>query len=245
MSELSLFSWLTKRRSNLTPKIQVSFQCQACDKKFKRKLRRLYIDLNTYDQRQLGESRPKRSEFIAPERIICPRCKAIDRYRFAPSIYQYIAQTSLMAANGMANPHQPIQCIRFTTLDGTVMHPLDALSYYATQLQDHPNDLNLRAAYANTLRMLGYLAQAEAQYRLILEQDDMEPQALLNLAVFHGQREEKDEAIHYLLRLVESETTGSHPDYELYADAAQQICDGVIRMDEIEMTAPAIFAVER
>lgn len=80
---------------------------------------------------------------------------------------------------------------------------MDALLYYAEQVQKQPEELDLRLDYANTLRMLGYHQEAEGQYRLVLERDETEPQALLNLAVFHGKREEKAEATSYLLRLVE------------------------------------------
>lgn len=83
MSEFGLFSWLTKRRSHLRPKVALDFQCRVCQRKFRRKLSRLFIELNTYDQRQLGQTRPKRSEFIIPERIACPKCKTVDQYRLA------------------------------------------------------------------------------------------------------------------------------------------------------------------
>ena len=241
--KFSFREWLTRTRTSLYPKIDFEFHCLACRQRFKYKLRRLYVDLNTYDQRQLGP-RPRRSEFVVPERVICPKCKASDQFKLASSAYHHLATIPLIANNGLPNPRIPIQCIRFKLRDGRPMHPLDGLALYAKEVAEWPEDLALRLAYANTLRMLGHHAEAEAQYRQVLERDPLEPEATLNLAVFHGKRQEKEVAVKYLFALVDSAETSQHPNHDIFAEAAQQIMDGVIQMDSIELTAPVLFDVD-
>lgn len=242
---MKLFEWLTRRRIGLYPKIEVEFHCTACKHRFKRHLRRLYIELNTLDQRQQQSRPPRRSEFIVPERIVCPKCGAVDQFRLGPTIYQHLAQTVLIASNGIAIPHNPIQCIRFTLLDGRSMHPLDAVKLYAQQVARQPEDIPLRLEYANTLRMLGYHEEAEAQYHEVLDREPIEPEASLNLAVFHGKREEKELAVKYLLQILDTAEHSPHPNHDVFAEAAQLIADGEIKMEEIELTAPALFDINQ
>ena len=244
MMHFNLFEWLTRRRVNLTPKVEVEFKCTACNYHFKRKLRRLYIDLNTLDQRQLLNKPQKRSEFVVPERITCPKCKAVDKFRPAKSTYHLLATVPLIASDYLPNPHNPIQCIRFALPDGQAMHPLDALNLYAQQVAQHSDRIDLRLEYANTLRMLGYHTEAESQYQTILAQDPTQPNALINLAFFHDRRQNKEAAANYLNRLIEAAPQSQHPDHDIFAEAAQQILDGVIKMGEIELTAPVLFEIK-
>jgi tetratricopeptide (TPR) repeat protein len=240
---LNLFGWLTKRRKSLYPKVEVEFRCTACKHRFKRILRRLYIDLNTLDQRQQHSKPPKRSEFVVPERISCPKCKAVDQFKVAPSTYQYLTRTVLIASNGMADPRQPIQCLRLD-LDGRPVHPLDALKFYAYRVARDPEDIGLRLEYANTLRMLGYHAEAEAEYQAVLQREPLQPEASLNLAIFHGKRQEKELAVKYLLQIIETAERSSQPRHDIFAEAAQLIAAGQVTMEEIELTAPALFDLE-
>ena len=101
----------------------------------------------------------------------------------------------------------------------------------------------IRLEYANLLRMLGRHAESEAEFSKVLEQDPLEPEALLNMAVFHGKRHEKEQAVSYLFKVKETAEHSPHTDHELFVDAAQQIMDGVIQMDSIELTAPMLFDV--
>jgi tetratricopeptide (TPR) repeat protein len=238
----SFSDWLTRRREGLTPKIEVPFQCTNCRRRFKRKVRRLYIDLNILDQRQLSGRRPKRSEFVIPQRITCPKCKVVDTYEIGTAAHQYLASTALVVTQ-LPNPRSPIQCIRFHLLDGRPMHPVEALEYYGHRVEREPINLALRIEYANTLRMLGYLDKAEIQYQKILEQAPTEPNALLNLALFHDRREDYELAIAYFTRLVGSASDSPYPDHDLFTDAVEQILAGKVRPSEIELTAPGLFAI--
>ena len=244
MKSFNLLSWFLRPRTNLYPKVSLDFRCTACEHQFKGKVRRLYIDLNTYDARYLDEGGPTRSEFIVAERVSCPNCQVVDQYRLGPAAFQRLAETQLIANNGLPHPNQPIQCIRFSLRDGRAMHPLDALAYLAEQVADQSDPNEIRLEYANLLRMLGYQAEAEAQYRLALARDPTEPEALLNLAIFHGKRYEKEAAAQYLITLADSAERGRHPDQALFAQAAQDVMDGVVQMDSIELTAPALFNIE-
>jgi tetratricopeptide (TPR) repeat protein len=245
MKSFNLFEWLTKRRIGLYPKIEAEFHCVVCKHRFKRNLRRLYIDLNTLDQRQQQSRSPRQSEFVVPERIVCPKCKAVDQFKLGASIYQHLTQTILIASNGIANPYSPIQCLRFTLPDGQSMHPLRALKLYARQVAEQPEDIALRLEYANTLRMLGYHEEAEAEYHAVLDREPIEPEASLNLAVLHGKRQEKEIAVKYLLQIIDTAEYSPHPNHDIIAEAAQMIADGEIKMDEIELTAPALFDINQ
>jgi hypothetical protein len=244
MKIFNVMDWFTRSRPNLYPKIDIEFQCTACNHRFKRKVRRMYIDLNTYDERHFLGSGPTRSEFVIAERITCPKCKTVDQFKLRPSTYSRLAETPLIANNGLPAPHKPIQCVRFALRDGRSMHPLDALQTLAEAVEDKTDTNETRLEYANLLRMLGYYDQAEAQYQIALERNSLEPEALLNLAIFHGKRREKDQAVEYLLRLVNTVGESRHPDHALFAEAGQQIIDGEIQMDSIELTAPVLFVID-
>jgi tetratricopeptide (TPR) repeat protein len=168
----------------------------------------------------------------------------VDKFKVAASTYQLLFTTPLIASHGIPNPHNPIQCIRFTLPDGRTIHPLDALDLYAQQLAQQPDQTDLRLEYANTLRMLGYHAEAESQYRAVLEQDTAEPNALLNLALFHHHRQDRETAARYLFDLIDSAGQSRGPAHDLLVGVAQQILDGAIKIDEIELTAPVLVEVD-
>jgi hypothetical protein len=187
--KFSFTDWLTRRREGLTPKVELSLRCTVCGRRFKRKLRRLFVDLNVFDQRQLTNRAQRRSEFIIPERISCPKCKTVDQYQIDVSAYRYLTSTPLVVTE-LPPPRSAIQCIRFHVVDGRPMHPLDALDYYVRRIEREPIDVSLRVEYANTLRMLGFHSEAETQYQKILDQAPTEPNALLNLALYHDRHQQ-------------------------------------------------------
>ena len=241
--KFSLAEWLTRRRTSLYPKYNFEFRCTACRHRFKRKLRRIYVELNTYDVRIMEDRSPRQSEFVVPERITCPKCQAVDQARVTKGAYHYLAQIPLMTNNGTPSPNTPIQCIRFSLRNGESIHPLEALKYLKTRVAREPEDTSLRLEYANLLRMLGYHGESEAHYLQVLDREPIEPEAMLNIAVFHGKRQEKPQAVEYLFKIVETVENSPHPDHDLYAEAAQHIMDGTIQMDAIELTAPMLFDI--
>lgn len=242
--KFNFFEWLTRRRTTLYPKLSFDLRCTACQHQFQRKLRRVYVDLNLYDQRQLTNRRPKRSEFIIPETITCPKCQAVDQANVTSTAYHHLAKMPLMSNNGIPSPHTPIQCIRFSLRNGRPIHPLDGLEYLAAVVGREPENSPIRLEYANLLRMLGQETKAEAQFLQVLEREPIEPEALLNMAVFHGKRHEKEEAVDCLLKVVNTLENSPHPDHDLFAEAAQAIMDGEIQMDAIELTAPMLFDID-
>ena len=237
----NLLDWFTRPRTNFYPKLPFDFICTACDHAFKRKIRRLYVDLNTYDQRHIHQMRPIHSEFIVAERIICPKCQKVDQFKLGPGMYRYLTETPLISNNGLPYPNRPIQCIRFALRDGRAMHPLAALKWLQDRVEGYTDGNEMRLEYANLLRMLGYHQEAEAQYHLALTRNPQEPEALFNLAVFHGKRREKDAAVSYLHQLTDPAQHTDHPEQPIFAQAAQDIMDGAIQMDSIELTAPVLF----
>ncbi|MEM7033453.1 MAG: hypothetical protein AAF629_28130 [Chloroflexota bacterium] len=242
--KFNFLEWLTKRRTSLYPKLTFDLRCNQCKRQFKRKLRRVYVELNVYDKRQLDHRRPRHSEFIIPETITCPKCQAVNQVRVTATAYHHLSKMPLMTNNGVPSPHTPIQCIRFMLRDGRQLHPYEALNRLVYTLEKSPEDNPARVEYANLLRMLGRYDESEAEFLKVLEIDPLEPEALLNMAVFHGKRAEKDQAVSYLFKVEETAEHSPHPDHALFVEAVQHIMDGVIQMEEIELTAPMLFDID-
>ena len=122
--------------------------------------------------------------------------------------------------------------------DGTPMHPLDALDMYAEQVSGHPERVDLRVKYANTLRFLGYLEKASVQYRVVLEQDPTEVEALVNLAALHAGGGEKEAAYECLRRLIACAPKSRHPRRKEFARGARRVLDGEIELEDFRMESP-------
>lgn len=235
--------WLTRERASLKPKLQLAFQCRQCSHHFKTKVRRLYIDLNQLDQRQLHGQPHPRGEFIVPERIQCPRCKTIDNYRFDPKIFHLLTEIPLIVTDAPPSPLRPIQCIRYTDINDRACHPRDALEQYRQHLHHNPQDETVQTAYANTLRLLGYHEEAEQAFQVLLTLAPNNVHALLNLALYHGKRDDRSTARDYLEKLAAMAENASDRETRIYSQAADQLLQGKIVMARIEMTSPNLFAV--
>jgi tetratricopeptide (TPR) repeat protein len=162
----------------------------------------------------------------------------VDQFEVASSSCIRIQAEILKRIVIPADPDDPIEVGRFALSDGTPMHPLDALDMYAEQVSRHPDRADLRVKYANTLRFLGYLEQAEAQYQAVLEQDSTEIEALVNLAALHVGRGEKEAAYECLRRLVACATESRHPQRKEFARGARLVLDGEIELEDFRMESP-------
>jgi tetratricopeptide (TPR) repeat protein len=185
MKTLRLFKRRKRPRT-----IRLDFHCTTCQRRFKQRVGKVFIDLNTLEKKKAQSDSQERSEFIIPERIVCPRCQAIDQYEIDVRSRVSLQMTILTGILTRPDPDDPVQPIRFTRSDGTPMHPLDGLEMYAEQVARQPDRIAVRVKYANTLRSLGYMEEAEAQYRAALERDPAAIEALFNLTAFHVQRGE-------------------------------------------------------
>jgi len=216
--------------------VKLGLHCTACGHSFKRKVRKLLVDLNTME-RNRGEPQG-RSEYIIPERIVCPRCQAVDQFELASSSQVRIQMTILSRILVKPDPDDPVQAFRFALGDGTLMHPLDALEMYADQVARQPDHADLRVRYGNTLRALGYREEAEAQYHAALDREPTEIEALLNLAALHAAHRESQAAYDYLRRLIKCAPRSQHPQRDEFVEGAQLVLDGRIKLEEFDMTTP-------
>lgn len=216
--------------------IKLDFYCTACGHSFNRKVRRVLVDLNTLAQKQAEKQ--GRSEYIIPERIVCPRCQAVDQFELASASQVRIQATILSRILVKPAPDDPIQAFSFALSDGTRMHPLDALEMYADQVARQPDRVDLRVRYGNTLRTLGYLEEAEAQYHAALDREPTEIEALLNLAGLHAARRESRAAYDCLRRLIKYAPQSQHPQRDEFVAGAQFVLDGRIKLEELDVTTP-------
>ena len=179
------------------------FHCTACGHKFRRELRRIYVDRPTFEQRQIYKQETRHSEYIIPQRIACPKCQAVDQYELTEYTLTSlsIAMTVALLTGNLVEGH-PVRIIAFALSDGQVMHPLEALEKYRRQVATAPQDQQIRLRYANVLRTLGYLDEAQAEYTTLVDQDPAQLEAWYNLAAIHVALKRKREAKKALLQLV-------------------------------------------
>ena len=151
--------------------LNLRLRCTACRYERAHRVPIIYYDLGTHDRRERGEE-VTRSEYVIPQRIVCPKCGAVDQYELGAAAYMAMTAEVLEAvvAKKLGKPDSaledgPLQAIRFCLVDGREMHPLDALDMYRQRVSDEPDDAVLRVRYGNVLGHLGYLQEAVLQYQ--------------------------------------------------------------------------------
>jgi hypothetical protein len=148
---------------------EIRLKCQACGFVRPHAVDVVYCDLGTQERKARGED-VSYSEFIVPQRIVCPRCGAVDRYELAAEAYLAMTAEMLkLLARGRSTPGlgdgtEHLRLIAFTLEDGRTMHPLEALDMYQRRVEAKPDDVRLRLRYGNVLRTLGRWDEAQAQY---------------------------------------------------------------------------------
>jgi tetratricopeptide (TPR) repeat protein len=148
---------------------EINLKCQECDFVRPHAVDLIYFDMGTQERKARGEDVPY-SEFIIPQRIVCPRCGAVDRYELGGEAH--LAMTAellkLVAAGrstpGVGDGTEHLRLITFTVTDGRAMHPLEALDMYQRRVEAKPDDVETHLRYANVLRFLGRWDEARAQY---------------------------------------------------------------------------------
>lgn len=177
------------------PGVRLSLRCKACGREREHVFRTVYYDTLTLDNRK---KREKYDPLVIPERVVCPKCGAVDQYELGAM--GHIAITASMiaeaAAEGksMLREDQRVKLVSFTTRWGP-MHPKEAIERYERELARRPNDVSLRIGLGNTFRMLGQLDQAEAECRRALDVDPQSIDAWEVLAQLAGERKDIPEAI--------------------------------------------------
>jgi len=188
-------------------------------------------------EQRRGETVPY-SEFVVPERVICPQCWAVDQFELSPETYLWLTGALLTSITRLQGPESPIQFVQMGLADGRLMHPFEARDYYAQQVAEQPDRADLHVKYGNVLRFLGYQEETEAQYRAALEIDSGELEALSNLAVIHDARGEREAARDLMRRVIEQAPRSKHPHRKMFVEAARGLLQGQFKPGELTVTAP-------
>ncbi len=225
----SMFDLPVPRKSFTT-----HFHCTACGHNFRRELRRIYVHLPAFDQEVKGK-RTKRSPYVIPQHITCPKCGEVDQYELARQTLNMLSLTMLAfsLAGGKLAPGHPVQPIVFGLHDGTIMHPLDALDHYRGKIERTPTDIAMRMRYANTLRTLGWLEESEQQYQFILDADQDQLEAWLGLASLHVARKHPAAARKALSELAKRAPLSRHPERVEYEAQARAYLEDLHPLDDL------------
>jgi tetratricopeptide (TPR) repeat protein len=167
--------------------LRLRLRCTACGYEREHRVGTVYYDEATKERRERGEPTPY-SEWIVGQKIVCPKCGAVDQYQ--PSAFAMITLTAellkMTAARKAGEPGAeadvgPVRFIRFGLEDGREMHPLEAFAMYREQIAVEPNQADLRERYGNALRFLGHREEAVEQFRETLRLEPANLEARLNL----------------------------------------------------------------
>lgn len=158
--------------------LTVILQCKACGRERQYTFERAYFDLGTI--RHLDKTQD--SPFIVPERVVCPKCGAVDQYEVAPLSQLAILSKLTPLAAGLPDPMPRLEVVDFTSERWGWMPPRQMLPRYESEIAAHPDDTSLRLGYANVLRKLGYHERATDEYEHVLVLDPRHGDALIALA---------------------------------------------------------------
>lgn len=177
------------------PGVRLILRCKACGREREHVLRRVYYDTFTLNN---PKKREKYDPLVIPERVVCPKCGAVDQYELGAMGHLAITANMMAGINPVGitrlREDQRIQFVNFTTRWGP-MHPKETVERYERELARRPNNVSLRIGLGNTLRMLGYIDEAESEYRRALEVDAENVEAWEVLAQLAGDRKDIPEAI--------------------------------------------------
>ncbi len=164
--------------------MRLLLECASCGRGRYHHVARVYADIGTIEALDSGEE-PRQSPWIIPQRIIFPKCGAVDRYTFSPfAMFALIGQLERQDAGGDGPPDRtegPLIPRRFALADGREMHPLDSVEMYRLETAAHPEDATLHLRYGNVLRLLGYRREAADEYCAAAKHDPRNPEPHLNL----------------------------------------------------------------
>jgi tetratricopeptide (TPR) repeat protein len=237
---LGLFGWLKRKKG-----IKLDLKCLACGRGFQQTVEKLLCDLNTMDRKKRGEQ-TKYSEYIIPERVTCPHCRAVDQFELGGSTYIKLTGELLkVITSGGPVTDSPVQFVHMALQGGRKIHPLEARDWYAEQVAGQPDRADLRVKYANVLRNLGYHEESESQYRIALDIDPGEIEALMNLAFLCNKRQETGAARELAQRLIEAASKSKHPQRKEFAEGAQALLAGLIKPGEFGVAAPELLVSAR
>ena len=174
-------------RSDARRGLRLPLCCTACRHTRTHSVETIYCDLATQERQQRGEQ-TLYHEWVIPERIICPKCGAIDEYELTSLAYltltAELVKKQLAHAAGQPNSEPddgPLRFIRFGLADGRQMHPYAARAMYRQRVEAEPKQADLRVRYANVLQFLGDREGATEHYQAALDLEPANLEAYYNL----------------------------------------------------------------
>lgn len=168
--------------------VRLELRCTACGREREHVFPVVYYDLGTSRNKK---KRGKYDPLIIPQRVVCPKCGAVDQYELGG--FGHIAIMANMMAetaerSGQTDAEltalprdQRIRFIEFTTRWGP-MHPQEAIERYEREISRKPNDVSLHESFGNVLKLLGRLDEAEAHYLRGAELDPKNMETRIGLA---------------------------------------------------------------
>lgn len=187
LEELGLPSEVRPDQSDTRQGLRLRLRCTACKYTREHSVETIYCDLATMERRKKGE-KTRHHEWVIPQRIICPKCGAIDEYELSSLAYITLTaevlkkQVALAAGQPESEDDEgALRFIRFGLADGREMHPYEARAMYRQSVEAEPRRADLRVRYANVLQFLGDLEGATEQYRAALDLEPANLEAYLNL----------------------------------------------------------------
>jgi tetratricopeptide (TPR) repeat protein len=162
------------------PGVRLSLRCKVCGRERFHLFPVVYYDMATARQKK-----PKYDPLVIPQRVVCPKCGAVDQYELG-DMGQIAITADLLALKEptlrqFLREDQRVKFMEFTSRWGP-MHPLEAVERYQTEIARDPDNAVLHVGYGNVLKLLGRTNEAEAEFQRGAELDPGYPEAWVNLA---------------------------------------------------------------
>lgn len=215
---------LSKPIRRMESGVRLVLKCKVCGRERAQTFPRVYY------LQEIALDEKKRAQFdplVIPQRVICPKCGAVDQYELG-GLGHLALTAQLLAArapelDGVLREDQRIQFIAFSTRWGK-MHPVEAIARYQQELARKPNDADLHVGYGNLRRFLGYADEAIAEYEHALAIDAGTIEAWVGLGQMADERRDLDEAIRCWEQVYERTRRGGllSPERAEFAAVAKQ-----------------------
>ena len=177
------------------PGVRLVLKCKVCGREREHIFPKVYYDLGTAND---DKKKDKYDPLIIPQRVVCPKCGAVDQYELGTMGHMAVT-ASLLAmrfpdGGSYLREDQRVTFLNFTTRWGP-MHPQEAIERYQRELARQPEDVSLHVGFGNLYKILGRHGQAESEYAQALRLDPDAAEAWLGLAQLAGVRRDIPEAI--------------------------------------------------
>lgn len=230
------------------PGVRLDLRCKVCGREREHVFPKVYFDLGTSENKK---KRDRYSPLVIPQRVVCPKCGAVDQYELG-GMGHVAVMASMLAervektgeAETLLREDQRIQFIRFTTQWGE-MHPQEAIERYERELARYPDDVSLHERFGNVLKLLGRLDEAEDHYRLAAELEPSNLEARIGLAQVAMVRKDIPAAMHWWQEAKALATSSPLPSFisrqELIEEIDGNLADlrkGIIPEYELRPMAP-------